>query len=188
MALYGKLDNAGSKPKWLSAADKAKAFFVSTEEAQLATNKAKGISGAGWYLLNTKVTSDGQTRELAECLVALSVANATAGDAADDTKVADVEFAFTTQPVAASVTAPAAASFSVVVSVPSGATYQWQSKTGNAAFANVANAGVFSGATTATLAISNSTGLNGVMYRCVVTNSGATAQITSKGAKLTVAA
>lgn len=187
MPQFGKTDAELSKPKWLSAADKAKAFFVSTEEAKLATNKAKGIHAPGWYLLNRKVTSDGQTREIVECLAALSVANAVSGDAADDTRVADVEFAFTTQPAAASVIAPAAASFSVVVSVPAGATYQWQSKTGSAAYVNVTNGGVFSGATTATLAISNSTGLNGVTYRCIVNNAAGTAQVISKGAKLTVA-
>lgn len=185
MPLFGKTDTVGSKPKYLSTADKAKAFFVSSEEAQLATNKAKGITTAGWYLLNSKVdASTGNNREMAECLVAMSVANAVSGDAADDTMVADVEFAFTTQPAAASVTAPAVASFTVALSA--GGTYQWQSKTGSAAYVNVSDAGVYTGATTASLAISDSTGLNGVKYRCVVANAAGTAQITSKGAKLTV--
>ena len=189
MALYGVTDAAGSKPKWLSAEDAANAFFVSTEEALLATNQAKGIRGPGWYLIKTKDEAGGTKRTFVEQLVSLAAftaTNAKAGDAADDLVVADVEFAVTTQPSASTVTAPAAATFTVVVSVPAGATYQWQQKTGSAAYANISNGGVYSTATTATLNISNSTGLNGVKYRCVVTNAAATAQVTTKPAELTV--
>lgn len=188
MALFGKTDANISKPKWLSATEKASTFFVSTEEAQLATNKAKGILGPGWYQVSSKVTNDGQKREFAECIVALSVLNATSGDAADDTIVADVELAFTTQPVSVTVVAPAVASFIVAVTPAPGATYQWQEKIGSSVYANVVDAGVFSGATTATLAISDSTGLDTHRYRCIVSNAAATAQVTSKGATLTVTA
>lgn len=187
MPLFGKLDNAGSKPKWLTTAQKAEVFFVSAEEAALATNKAKGITGAGWYKLTSKVTSDGVKRNFAECLVAMSIANAVSGDAADDAYVADADLAFTTQPSGANVTAPAAASFNVVVTPSSGATYQWQVKVGAAAYVNVTNAGVYSNATTATLNISDSTGLSGNKYRVVVTNAAGTATVTSKPATLTVA-
>ena len=187
MPLFGKLDNAGSKPKWLTTAEKANTFFVSAEEAALATNKAKGITGAGWYRLTSKVTSDGVKREFAECLVAMTVANATSGDASDDAYVADAEFAFTAQPAGANVTAPAAASFTVAVTPSAGATYQWQVKVGAAAYVNVTNGGVYTNATTATLNISNSTGLSGNKYRLVATNAGGTATITSKPATLTVA-
>jgi hypothetical protein len=45
MALWGKTDATGSIPKYLTAADKAKSVFVSTEEAALKTNKDKGITG-----------------------------------------------------------------------------------------------------------------------------------------------
>ena len=51
---------------------------------------------------------------------------------------------------------------------------------------NVANAGVYTGATTATLAISNSTGLNKNRYRVVALNAAGTASVTSKGARLAV--
>lgn len=191
MSLYGTTDATESKPKWLSVDDAAKAFFVSTEEANLATNKAKGIKGPGWYLVKTKDDADGAKRTFVECLVSLAAAtalNATTGDAADDLTVADVEFAITTQPAAASVTAPAAASFSTAVSVTAGTTYQWQQKTGAAAYATISNGGVYSTATTATLNISDSTGLDGVKYRCIATNAAGTAQVTSHPAKLTVAA
>ena len=50
----------------------------------------------------------------------------------------------------------------------------------------ISNGGVYSDATTATLAISNSTGLDGNQYRCVVSATGA-ADVTSSAATLTVA-
>ena len=79
-------------------------------------------------------------------------------------------------------------SFSVVAS-PGGLTYQWQESTAGTGgpFANVANGGVYSGATTATLTITNPPfSMNGYAYRVVVTRScGSTA--TSNGlAVLTV--
>jgi hypothetical protein len=184
MPLFGNIDNANSKPKWLSSAEKAETFFVSVEEAQLATNKAKGITGAGWYKLTSKVGADGTKRNFAECLVAMSILNVTSGDAADDAYVADAELAFTTQPSGANVTAPAASSFTVVVDPSAGATYQWQVKVG-AAYVNVTDAGVYTNATTATLNISDSTGLSGNKYRVVVTNAATTAVVTSKPATLT---
>ncbi len=186
MSLFGKTDANGSKPKWLSTSDKANTVFVSVEEAQLATNKAIGITGPGWYMFKTKTTADGNKRNFAECLVALSVANAVSGDAADDAIVADAELAFTLQPVSETVVAPAAVSFTVAVNPSAGATYQWQSKQGTNAYANVSNGGVYSNATTATLGISDSTGLSGLKFRCVVTNAAATAQVTSKPATLTI--
>lgn len=189
MSLYGVTDATESKPKWLSTEDAAKAFFVSTEEALLASNQAKGIRGPGWYLVKTKDEAGGTQRTFVEQLVSLAAATATnakAGDAADDLTVADVEFAVTTQPASVSVTAPAAASFTILASVTAGTTYQWQQKTGAGAYANITNGGVYSTATTATLNISNSTGLNGVKYRCIATTAAGTAQVTTKAAELTV--
>ena len=77
MALWGNTDASGSKPKYLSAADAAKAVFVSAEEALLGTNKSKGITGAGWWLVNEYTDASGTIRYKTECLVAMSVANAT---------------------------------------------------------------------------------------------------------------
>lgn len=48
-------------------------------------------------------------------------------------------------------------------------TYQWMANTGSGPFA-VTNGGVYSGATTDSLSISNSTGLNGAAYWCVATS------------------
>jgi hypothetical protein len=95
-----------------------------------------------------------------------------------------------TQPANASVTAPAAANFTVAATTNDGGSlsYQWQISTdGGTSYSNVSNGGVYSGATTVTLAISNSTGLNTRRYRCLVTSTLTAPVATSNGALLTVA-
>lgn len=93
------------------------------------------------------------------------------------------------QPTNRSVTAPAATTFAVTAAVTKSATlsYQWQVKIGAAAYVNISNAGVYNGSTTATLSISNSTGLNGNLYRCIVSASGGATPVTSSAGTLTVA-
>ena len=50
-------------------------------------------------------------------------------------------------------------------------TYQWQESTDNGAnFININDAGIYTGTNTKTLSISNTEGLNGYIYRCVVTD------------------
>ena len=187
MALWGKTDANGSKPKYLSTADKAKAVFVSTEEALLATNKSKGITGAGWWLLDEYKDSAGSTRYKAECLVAMAVATAIAGDAADDAKVSDIEIVLTIGAQPAAQTAIAgAATFTVTATVNSGTvTYQWQKKEAGAAkWANV------SGATSASLALTGLTNAadNGDQYRVVLGSDSGAKKVNSDAAVLTVTA
>jgi hypothetical protein len=94
-----------------------------------------------------------------------------------------------TQPSPGSVTAPAAASFTVAATTNDGGTlsYQWQISTdGGANYTNITNAGVYSGATTVTLSISDSTGLNGNRYRARVSSTGGAPAVNSNGALLTV--
>ena len=168
--------------------DNSKIVFVDVAEAQKSTNRVKGIKTPGWTKVSSK-TVDGQVRNSAEVLVAMSVASATSDDAADDLVVADANFAVTTQPVAQTVVAPAAVSFTVVVDPATGATYQWQVQTAGAgAYVNVGPSGVYTGATTDTLAISDSTGLNKNRYRVIALDDAGTASVTSKGAQLTVTA
>ncbi len=63
---------------------------------------------------------------------------------------------------------------------------QWQVSTnGGATFANLTNGGVYSGATTLTLAISSTTGLDGNLYRAVFSNSAGTAASTAAALSLT---
>lgn len=183
MPLWGKTDATGSKPKYLSTADKANAYFVSREEALLETNKAKGITGAGWWLIKEYKDSGGQSRYKAECLIAMSVANATSGDAADDAVVADVNVTITisAQPANQN-TASGAATFGVTASASSGTlTYQWQkAPAGSNRFANVA------GATSATIVLSGQTsGNTGDKYRVVITTTSGAVKVNSDSATLT---
>lgn len=184
MALWGKTDAAPSKPKNLTTAEKTEVFFVDATEAASSANRAKGIKTPGWVRVKTHTDAQGQQRYKTEVLVAMTVTAASAGDAADDVTIGDANFAITTQPANASVTSPAATSFTVVAA--GAGTYQWQVKVGTAQYANVTNAGVYSGATTATLAISDSTGLNGNKYRVVILNAAGNTTVTSKAATLTV--
>ena len=78
--------------------------------------------------------------------------------------------------------------FAVVAAIaPSGTmTYQWQTNGGaGTSYSNIANAGVYSGATTATLAISNVAGLNNYKYRVIVSSTTAASKTTT-GVTLTV--
>lgn len=133
MALWGKTDADASIPKFLTDAQKEKAVFVSIDEAQLETNKAKGLTNAGWWLVDQYTDSSGQTRYKSECLVAMSVSQLVAGDAAnggDDAIVADTEVTITIsqQPGTAYIWAQSTtASFEVVASATDDAalTYQW---------------------------------------------------------------
>lgn len=184
MALWGKTDATLSKPKYLNATDAANAVFVSQEEAILKTNKDKGITGAGWWLVTEHKDSSGATRYNVECLVAMSVANAISGDAADDATVADVEVTLTigTQPVART-SVSGAATFTVVATASSGTvTYQWQRALAATPtrFTNV------SGATSASLVLSGVvTGDTGNLYRVVLSSNSGAAKVNSNSAALT---
>ncbi|MBI4913246.1 MAG: hypothetical protein HY823_10950 [Acidobacteria bacterium] len=91
--------------------------------------------------------------------------------------------AITQQPANATVVAGANTSFTVAAS--DATSYQWQVNTGSG-FSDLANGGVYSGATAATLSITGATqAMNGYQYRAVA--SGATAPpATSNAATLTV--
>lgn len=102
----------------------------------------------------------------------------------DDISVGPVSSAapsFSSHPSDASVCAGSNTSFSV--SASNASTYQWQVNTG-AAFSDISNGGVYSGATTATLSITGATsGMTGYSYRCVATGS---SSVNSNSATLTV--
>ncbi len=92
--------------------------------------------------------------------------------------------AITAQPVNATVTAGGNASFSITAT-GTGLSYQWQVSSGGA-FANLANGGVYSGATTGTLTLTGATAaMSGYTYQVVVTGTVAPA-VTSSAAALTV--
>lgn len=110
---------------------------------------------------------------------------------ADETDGFEATITITSQPANSTVTAPAAATFTVAATrSPATGTlaYQWQRSTnGGTSYTNITNGGVYSGATTATLSISDSTGLTGNRFRAVVSLTGADATpVNSTGAILTV--
>lgn len=91
MALWKKEDTAAGAPKYLNAEDAAKAVFVDANEATVAGNRAKGLKTPGWNLY-----SNAGGRHRYECLIAMKVSQADAGDAGvtgntaiEDTIVAD---------------------------------------------------------------------------------------------------
>ena len=93
----------------------------------------------------------------------------------------------TSQPGNNTVCAGATASFSVAASGTS-PTYQWQESTdGGATWNNISNGGVYSGATSTTLTLTGVTaGMNGYLYRAVVTGAAPCGSLNSGNAALTV--
>lgn len=182
MSLWTMTDNANGKPKYIAQSGVAddvvgNIFGVDTNETAAQDGK---LTHAGW-VKRTSGTGGRAGRVFQEVLVA---ASSMSGDA-EDTNYPDALITITSQPSSTSVEAPAAASFTVAASTTSGTlTYQWQVNTGGG-YANVSNGGVYSGATTVTLSISDSSGLDGYLYRCVVSVTGAV-DVNSSAATLTV--
>jgi hypothetical protein len=194
MSLWKKEDTEAGVPAYLSDEDRKKAIFVDDTEAADADTKAKGITGPGWWLYESRKDSSGTLRHYAEKLISMrAVASVDVSDRIVDTniEVADTYvLSVTTAPVNRSVTAPAATTFGVTAAISSGGgaiSYQWQvANAGSKSFASITNGGVYTTATTATLNISNTTGLTGKKYRVVITATNAVA-VTSNYATLTVA-
>ena len=195
MSLYGRTDSNANVTKAsrgiAASSQKLKTIvFVDETEAALKENKDRGINAPGWWSYYTYTDSSGATRHKAEHLVTLANADLNANETqSDDTIAADLTIVIDSQPADASVTAPAAAQFVVAASTtPAGGTltFQWQEDQGSG-FANLSDGGVYSGATTNTLDISDSTGLNGYQYRLAISATGASAQALSDAATLTVA-
>ncbi|TDX86392.1 T9SS-dependent choice-of-anchor J family protein [Epilithonimonas xixisoli] len=91
--------------------------------------------------------------------------------------------AITSQPSASTICAGANTTFTVAASNATG--YQWQVDQG-AGFSNISNGAPYSGATTATLTITNATaGLNGYVYRAIATGA-CTPNATSNSVALTI--
>jgi len=94
--------------------------------------------------------------------------------------------AVTIPPATESVATGQTAMFSVVATAVPAPTYQWQERTaGSSTWTNLSDNSTFSGSTSATLSVAGVTApLNGVSYRCVITNSLGTT--TSSAATLVV--
>lgn len=183
MPLWGLTDQESSKPKYLSTADKAKTVFVDKEEAQSDANRVVGLKTPGWNIQNTKIDSQGNVRHFNECLVAVSVAAAGAGD---NDSLGTENLTITTHPANVTVDAPDPATFTVVSS-DALSTYKWQVRPGSGSYVDVSGAN-YTGGTTDTLGIVDSTGLDNYKFRCVVTSNTGNTSVTSKVATLTVPA
>jgi hypothetical protein len=147
-------------------------FAVDVNEQAAAANTGQKGAHAGWNLRT--VGQGGRSgRVFYETLVAMG---SMAGDGSDDTQLPDIAIQIVTHPQNVSAAANTAISYSVDArALPSGTlTYQWQR-----GGANIAEAGIYSGVTTPTLAIANNTLLTGNTFGCVIYLTGATTVITA---------
>jgi len=158
--------------------------FVDETEAGIASNKARGITGAGWWLVKTYTDSDGNTRHKNECIVTMAVTAVAAGDQADDTVAADVleTITITAQPTDET-TVAGEATFTVTATVDQSGTiaYQWQRKLAAAGsrWANVA------GETANSIDLTGQTAANeGDEYRVKITTSKGAKEVTSDAASV----
>lgn len=187
MPLWGKTDVVGSRPKWINLSNYpagTQLLFVDLTEAQVASNRTKGIDGPGWWLHREYTDSKGQIRYKSELVVALQETAANAGDAADDLFVPDTTttIAISAQPTNQT-TVDGEATFEVTAALtPVGTvTYQWQFQ----AAANTETWANVVGATSASLALTGRTVANtGDKYRVVVGGAGSK-KVTSNTATLT---
>jgi hypothetical protein len=166
MALWAKTDAEASVPKYLTDEQRKKAIFIDSTEALDVDTKAKNITCPGWWLYDSYKDSSGKIRHKVELLVPMNAVTAVAAgdrnlDAGIDTADTYV-LDFSLQPANASVTAPAAATFTATGTISSGGgaiSYQWQEASAlDRNFADLTDAGIYSGTTTNTLSLSSTAG------------------------------
>lgn len=171
-----------------AAAGQSGIFFVDAQEAQVAANKAKGITGAGWWLYRTYTDAQSTTRHKAECLVAMAVTALAAGDV-EDTVTVDLVITIDGGPddttVDLSESETDTATFIVEASVNGAVplSYQWQKQEGGAgAWTDISGATSDSFTTGVLTVVADNTD----KYRVIVSGGGVST--TSDAATLTVQA
>jgi len=177
-----------------SAAVSARILFIDDTEATLAENRERGLTAPGWWQYTTYTDADGETRHKCEHLVSFKDAPANTADQ-DDFVAADIASAITISAQPADVTGaadPFTGTFAVTAAVaPTGSlTYQWQKQTATGTrWTNVTTAGVFSGATSATLTITGGakSDLDGYKFRVKINSTVGSEEVTSNTATLTFA-
>jgi hypothetical protein len=195
MALYGNTDSNANKTKVeatrgngpASASSDMTVVFVDATEADLAENKARGVSGPGWWNFHT-YDQGGMTRTKAECLAVISNPEANANESqADDTIAADVSVIITinTQPATQAVTVGDALALSVAaISTPPGDAstlqYQWQKLGTNGSWTNI-------GANQPTYDVASYATTDAGSYRVKLTTSTGAAEVISATAVVTTA-
>ena len=105
MSLYGKDDSNANKTKagiGVAGSSQAKTIvFIDDTEAQLAENKARGVSSPGWHSFYTYTDMHGNTRYKSELLVSIAGPEANASETqSDDTIGADITSVITPGTVA----------------------------------------------------------------------------------------
>jgi len=86
MGSWTKEDTVDGAPKWLNADDPNVsndldyAFLVDVDEAQVDSNRDKGLKTPGWNLYREYTDQNGNTRRIVEPLVVMKVAPEVAGD------------------------------------------------------------------------------------------------------------
>jgi len=144
-------------------------FLVTKEEAQAPENRAIGIKSAGWWKYLTFTASDSSVRHKVEKLVALQgeVTESFANYVTNNDPLVSGDITIGTQPVNASVTHPATATFTVAATITGNGTigYQWyRQANGTGSFTAVSGATSASYTTGATTVLAN----NGDVYYCVL--------------------
>lgn len=195
MSLWGNQNTDQSVPKYLTPAQVPFAVFIDETEAKNPVNISKGLNSPGWWLYKETKDSAGNIRHRAEHLICLRSPVADTGTGIREAIVDTIEvpttavLSFTTKPSNQTVVAPAPATFSTVVAVsPVGGaiSYQWLLlDPATKAYNPLTDAGVYTGTTTNALTISDSTGLNGTVYKVVASAPNAV-DITSVAVKLIV--
>lgn len=166
MALWGKTDAEVSVPKYLTDDQRKKAIFIDSTEALDPDTQAKGIRCPGWWLYESFKDSSGKIRHKTELIVPMnSVTSVAAGDRINDTNIDVVDtyvLDFSAHPANTSATAPTGTSFTATAGISAGGgtiSYQWQeASAADRNFVTLTNGGIYSGVTTSTLSLSNTSG------------------------------
>lgn len=201
MSLYGRTDSAANITQaGLARGNGAGSatetiVFVDETEASLSENKERGINGPGWWAYRTYTDAAGKTRHKAEMLAFISNPDLNANETANDDDIAaDVASAISiaAQPVDVTGAAdPFTGTFGVTATADVGTVvYQWQRQTASGTrWTNVSDAGVFSGATTATLTLTAAAKADwdGYKFRVKLTSTAGAEEVISDSASLTYA-
>ena len=178
-----------------NAAIAARVVYIDDTEATLAENRERGLTAPGWWSYTSYTDASGETRHKCEHLVSFKDAPANAADS-DDAVAADVASAITISAQPANVTGAAdpytaASAFAVTAAATTGSLlFQWQRQTPTGTrWTNVTDAGVFSGSSTATLAITGAAKADwdGYKFRVKITSTAGAEEVTSNSASLAFA-
>ena len=197
MSLYGNDDSNTNKTKagiGVAGSSQSKTIvFIDDTEAQLKSNKDRGLNAPGWWSYFTYTDSHGLTRHKAEQLVYIAKPEANAQETqSDDTAAADVleTITITAQP-ANSTSSSEAGTFAVTATRDQSGTlaYVWQRQTANGnrwtnITANLDTGITYANFTTATLGYSSygDNSLDGYKYRVKITSSKGATEVISDGA------